>query len=55
MSKSEQFLRLMRKVKKDYTGREVPPEQRSKYGKFYDEKESERIAFAVAKKLGWNV
>ena len=52
MPKSEKFERLLKAVRKQYLGKEVPKMYRDKYGFRYDEKETKGIAFAIAKKLG---
>ncbi len=51
MPKSKKFKKLIRKVKKQYVGKKVP----KMYGKIYDAEEAERIAFAIAQKLGWHI
>ena len=52
MPKSKEFLELISSVKKQYTGEPVPLKYRGRYGSRYSEKEAERIAYAVAKKMG---
>jgi len=52
MPKSEKFKRLLKTVRRQYLGKEVPKVYRSQYGLQYDEDEIEKIAFAIVKKLG---
>ena len=55
MPKSKKFLKLIRAVRKQYLGKEVPVKYRKKYGKKYDKDEVLRIAYAIAKKKKWRV
>jgi len=52
MPKTKKFIKLLKKVKEQYLGKEVPKKYRKKYGKIYDANEVKSIAFAIAKKQG---
>lgn len=50
MPKTEAFNKLMKAMKKEYLGEEVPKTYRKQYGKMYNLKDVEAFAYAVAKK-----
>jgi len=53
MPKTKKFIKLLKEVKQQYLGKEVPKKYREKYGKIYDTEEVKSIAFAIAKKFKW--
>ena len=55
MPKSKKFLKLIKEVKKQYLGKQVPVKYQKKYGKRYGKDEVKNIAYAIAKKQGWRV
>jgi len=50
MPKPQKFKELLASTRKTYMDKHVPPAYQKRYGKVYDRKEAESIAFAIAKK-----
>lgn len=55
MPRTKKFKKLLIAVRKSYLGKKVPKIYQKSYGKVYDKKETERIAFAIARKKGWRI
>jgi len=55
MPKSRKFRKLLKNVKRQYLGKKVPEKYRKKYGRRYDKKETESIAYAIGRSKGWRV
>ena len=52
MPKSDEFKKLKSNILKEYLGEPVPSEYIDKYGKVYNKKDIESMAFAIAKSKG---
>lgn len=50
MPYTKAFGKLLREMKKEYLGEEVPEKYRNKYGKMYNKKDVLSFAIATAKK-----
>ena len=52
MPETKGFKKLMKNVKHEYLGKEVPSKYQSKYGKRYDLRDVKSVGYAIAKSRG---
>jgi hypothetical protein len=51
MPQTKIFKQLLKSTEDTYLGKPVKKKYQSKYGKFYDKKETKSVAYAIANKL----